>query len=76
MRMRLQRRLRNDGPNDEHRHVDANDDRATSQPDEHRSLVAAVDAAIAAVAGSAAMPAGEVVDLLLDLRTRIASARA
>jgi hypothetical protein len=76
-RMRLQRRLRNDTPNDERRHLDPNrDDRASSRLDEHRSLVAAVDSAIALVAGSAALPAGEVIDLLLDLRTRIVSARA
>jgi hypothetical protein len=73
--MRLQRRLSNEGPNSKRRRLDIDrDERAPSEPDEHRSLIAAVDSAIAAVAGSAALPAAEVIDLLLDLRSRIAAA--
>ena len=76
--MRLPRRLRNDSPNDKRRHLDTNGDdgAATLRPDGYCSLVAAVDNAIVVVAGSVALPAGEVIDLLLDLRTRVASAAA
>ena len=73
--MRLQRRLRNVDHHGD-RHLDKHDDDpATSRLDARRSRVAAVDAAIAVVAGRAALPAGEVIDLLLDLRSRIASSR-
>jgi len=44
---------------------------ATLRLDANRSRVAAIDAAIASVAGQSAMSAGEVIDLLLDMRTRI-----
>src|SRR5436190_22052379 len=47
-------------------------DRTTLRPDASRSRVAAIDAAIEGVAGRAAMSAGEVIDVLLDLRARVA----
>lgn len=83
--MRLPRRPRNQSPSD--RPWDIPDDgrlcldpdgdhRPALRPEQHRSIVAAVDSAIAAIAGGAALPAGEVIDLLLDLRTRIVSAAA
>jgi hypothetical protein len=55
-----------------HREFDQpDDDRATSRADAGRSRVAAIDAAIQSVAGRAAMSAGEVIDVLLDLRVRL-----
>ena len=71
--MRLQRRVR----------IDVRDDapRELGEPEEAvaisgvyawRSRVAAIDAAIEGVAGRTAMSAGEVIDVLLDIRVAIA----
>jgi hypothetical protein len=48
------------------------DVRATLRAEASRSRVAAIDAAIEGVAGRAVMSPGEVIDVLLDLRARVA----
>jgi len=72
MSLWLQRRIQ--GVRDEeHRDLDDPDDGcATLRVDACRSRITAIDAAVAGVAGRVTMSSSEVIDLLLDLRSRVA----
>jgi hypothetical protein len=71
--MRLQRRVRTDVRDDVPREFGEPEEAvAISSVYAWRSRVAAIDAAIEGVAGRTAMSAGEVIDVLLDIRVAIA----
>jgi hypothetical protein len=71
--MRMQRRVRTDVRDDAPREFGEPDEAvATSGVYAWRSRVAAIDAAIEGVAGRTVISAGEVIDVLLDIRVAIA----
>ena len=71
--MRMQRRVRTDVRDDTPREFGEPDEAvATSGVYAWRSRVAVIDAAIEGVAGRTVISAGEVIDVLLDIRVAIA----